>query len=170
VTSAVPIGVRGARARLVPDAAYHRELLALVATARRSCLCNVFLVDVSPARDATLLVDGVLEQLASTHWLGTDTRLLIGGSRENPELAEAADLSRARAKQLGIPCRWLTSRPVRGSHSKYVIADDCVLTGSHNWSVGAFTDQTQDSILVESRDLAALLRASFERGWARAAE
>jgi phosphatidylserine/phosphatidylglycerophosphate/cardiolipin synthase-like enzyme len=98
-----------------------------------------------------------------------DVRLLIGGSRTNFEIAEISDLARARALQLGIPCRWLTSRDVRGSHAKVVVADHETLVGSHNWSPGAFgDDQTQDSLWVASADLAAYLASEFRTQWRRA--
>lgn len=163
-----PVGVLGGSARLVSDEAYLPELHALVAGAARSCLCSVFIVDLSPTRDRALAVDGVLRALAAARWRGVDVRLLVGGSRENLEIAETADVARARALALGIPCRWLTSRPGRGSHAKFVVADDRVLTGSHNWSAGAFGGQVQDSVLVRSPDLAAYLASTFERQWAAA--
>lgn len=163
-----PSGVRGARVGLVPDADYLPRLRALVASARRRCLCSLFIVDLSPARDASLLVDGVLTEVAAAAWRGADARLVVGGSRTNFELAVLADLARARAGELGLPCRWLTSRNVRGSHMKMVVADDTVLMGSHNWSAGAFTDQTQDSLAVQSADLASWAANLFEDQWARA--
>lgn len=82
-------------------------------------------------------------------------------------IAEASEAARARALDLGVPCRWLTSVPVRGSHAKLVVCDERVLLGSHNWSAGAFDGQVQDSVLVESADLAAHLAPTFERDWAR---
>jgi phosphatidylserine/phosphatidylglycerophosphate/cardiolipin synthase-like enzyme len=52
---------------------------------------------------------------------------------------------------------------------KLVVADDHVLTGSHNWSGGAFEGQVQDSVMVTSPDLAAYLSAVFETQWSAAA-
>ena len=168
MSPAIALGVRGGRARLVPDASYPGELRALIQNAQRTCLCSIFLVDLSPLRDRALVVDAMLRDLADANWRGVDVRLLVGGSRENIEIAETADVARARALQLGIPCKWATSTPTRGSHAKFVVADDQVLTGSHNWSIGAFTNQTQDSVVVTSRDLAAYLAGLFERQWAAA--
>jgi phosphatidylserine/phosphatidylglycerophosphate/cardiolipin synthase-like enzyme len=169
MTEICAVGVRGGAARLVSDEAYLPELRALVDNARLTCLCSVFIVDLSPRRSGRLLVDALLGDLASARWRGVDARLLIGGSRDNIEIAETADLARARALSLGVPTRWATSRPVRGTHAKLVLVDDYVLTGSHNWSIGAFSDQTQDSVLVSSKDLALYLGAEFERAWAGAA-
>ena len=164
----VPVGVVDARARLVSDADYLPVILDLVDRARATCLCSVFIVDLAPSRDRVLSVGEVLRALAAARWRGVDVRLLVGGSRENLEIAETADVARARALALGIPCRWATSKPGRGSHAKFVVADDAVLTGSHNWSPGAFGGQVQDSLLLRSVDLAAYVASIFERQWATA--
>jgi phosphatidylserine/phosphatidylglycerophosphate/cardiolipin synthase-like enzyme len=168
----IATGVAPATVALVPDISYVNVVLSLAGHASQRLLCSVFIVDVTPTLDRTLHVDVLLESLAAAAWRGADTRLLIGGSRDNISLAEVADAARATARARGIPCRWLTSRAVRGSHAKMVIADDTVLTGSHNWSPGALAGnhQTQDSVLVASPDLAALLAARFEEQWQRAME
>jgi phosphatidylserine/phosphatidylglycerophosphate/cardiolipin synthase-like enzyme len=168
MTATIPVGVRGGRVRLVSDEGYLPELRALIVGARQTCLCSMFIVDLTPRPEGRLLVDSVLGDLAAARWRGVDVRLLIGGSRDNIEIAETAEVARSRALQLGIPVRWATSRPARGTHAKLVLVDDFVLTGSHNWSAGAFTDETQDSVLVDSRDLALYLTAQFERAWAEA--
>ena len=106
--------------------------------------------------------------MADAVWRGVDARLLIGGSRTNTELIELAYAGRQRALALGVPCRWLTASRQRGSHSKFVVADDAVLCGSHNWSAIAFRDSTQDSVLLRSPDLAAYIASLFEKQWLRA--
>lgn len=166
MTATIPVGVLDARARLVADDEYLPQIRALVAGARQTCLCSMFIVDLTPRVHGRPIVDSVLADLAEARWRGVDVRLLIGGSRDNTEIAETADVARARALQFGIPVRWVTSHPRRGTHAKLVIVDDFVLTGSHNWSAGAFTNQTQDSVLVASKDLALYLTAMFERSWA----
>lgn len=142
--------------------------MSLIRAAFYRCWCSVFIVDPSPGRDHELLVYGILAELARCRWRGADVRLLIGGSRTNFEIAEISDAARTLAGQLRVPCRWLSSQNVRSSHVKLVLADDFVLTGSHNWSGGALGDQTQDSIIVESPALVAYLGGVFEAQWARA--
>jgi phosphatidylserine/phosphatidylglycerophosphate/cardiolipin synthase-like enzyme len=144
-------------------------LRSLLAHAVQHLWCSLFIVDLLPLRDKKLGVDGILQELDAAVWRGVDTRLLVGGSRTNFTIAHIAELARARALELGVPCRWLTSKNVRGSHMKLVIADEYVLTGSHNWSAGAFGGrQTQDSILIASADFAAYASRVFARQWARA--
>ncbi len=166
----IALGVAPARVSLVADAAYFETVLSLAGRSAWRLLCSVFIVDITPVPNHEHYIDTILEKMAEAGWRGADTRLLIGGSRDNVALAEVAEAARARALARGISCRWLTSHAVRGSHMKVVIADDAVLTGSHNWSPGAVTgdNQTQDSVLVESRDIASLLAARFEEQWHRA--
>jgi phosphatidylserine/phosphatidylglycerophosphate/cardiolipin synthase-like enzyme len=172
----IKYGVLKSKAGLVFDAAYNSTIKSLVAQARHRCLCSLFLVDLLTApgqklrQEQKLLVDDILIELQTALWRGVDVRLLIGGSWDNLRIATLSETARARATELGIPCQWMTYQKGHQSHAKLVIADDYVLTGSHNWSVGALTDQVQDSILVESETLAAYLISIFEYQWKRATE
>ncbi len=166
----IPRGVGPAPVTLLADLGYAQGLLQTLRAARERLWCSVFIVDLTPTDQGRLVVDELLLTLAEAAWRGADARLLVGGSRDNIALAETADAARARALALGLPCRWLSSRAVRGSHCKLVIADDTVLTGSHNWSPGALVgeQQTQDSLCVRSAALASLAAQRFERQWRRA--
>lgn len=155
--------------RLVSDGEYLEVVRSMIHNARQRCLCSLFIVDLTPSRDTELVVDSLLIELQAAAWFGVDTRLLIGGSRSNFEIAEMTLTAQRRAKQLRIPSRLLEAVNIRGSHLKLVVADDHVLTGSHNWSIGAFTTQTQDSVLVRSASLAEEMAGLFERQWNRKA-
>lgn len=162
------IGVGAAPVALIGDEQYPVALAEIIDGSRLRLLCSIFIVDLAPRRDRDLAVDKVLHSMADAVWRGVDARLLIGGSRTNTELIELADAGRQRALSLGVPCRWLTASRRRGSHSKFVVADDTVLNGSHNWSASAFDESTQDSVLVRSPDLAAYVASLFEKQWGRA--
>ena len=155
--------------RLIPDAIYPLELHRLFEGATQRIWCSMFLIDLEPEVDDTAPVLVALRALAFARWRGVDVRLMIGGSRTNESLAEAAVSAAVMAKRFDIPTRTLLAGDVRGSHSKIVIADDWVLTGSHNWSNGAWTTHVQDSVSVLSPDLAALLANTFIDQWRRAA-
>jgi phosphatidylserine/phosphatidylglycerophosphate/cardiolipin synthase-like enzyme len=169
VSAAIGVGVGPAVARLVPDIAYREELGRLVMAARERVWCSIFLVELDPHADPELRVPSALRELASARWRGVDVRLLVGGSRSNLLIAEASAGAVALARQLGIPVRGLGRAGRRGSHVKLVIADDWVLTGSHNWSPGALGGQTQDSVAVRSAGLSAYLAGTFLDQWRRAA-
>lgn len=164
----IDVGVAESQVSRVADGAYPDVLASLVSNAQRRCLCSVFIVDVDPVRDPDLLVHDVLQRLQASDWRGVDVRLLIGGSRRTLQIAESAQAARTAAIAMGVTARWLSSRPVRGSHAKLVIADNTVLVGSHNWSAGAFSGQRQESVAVASPGLAEFFAAKFDEQWARA--
>jgi phospholipase D-like protein len=165
----VVTGVRDARVSLAADANYFNIVQSLLRSSWQRALCTLFIVDADPDRDPNLLVSTVLYELECCAWRGVDTRLLVGGSHENLEIAQTAFTAIRLARQYHVPARWLTRHAEnRGSHLKLVIADDRVLVGSHNWSGGAFTDQIQDSVLITSPPLAARLASFFESQWTRA--
>lgn len=163
-------GARDCPVRMVSDSAYLSTLLYIIDQSQIRCLCSLFIIDASPKRDKKLLVHSVLQELHSALWRGVDVRLIIGGSRTNLDIAELAVGARQWANEIGLPCKWLTSTMVRGSHRKLVVADDWVLTGSHNWSAGAFLGQTQDSILVSDAGLATRTDQLFMQQWLREIE
>jgi phosphatidylserine/phosphatidylglycerophosphate/cardiolipin synthase-like enzyme len=152
----------------VPDGDYYHTLLGLIRCSVNHCLCSIFIIDHALNHDVDVRVDRVLLELAGAAWRGVDTRLLIGGSRDNPEIRGATLLAKARADELGVDTRLAAFSKQHSIHTKLVIADNHILTGSHNWSRGMFGDQTQDSVLLESSALAAAMYGYFEAKWLKA--
>lgn len=163
----LPVGVGPARCALVADASYPSTLVSLVAAANRRCWASVFIVDTS---SATRWFAPLFAELEGAVWRGVDVRMVLGGSRTAFAIAERVAGARSALHARGIPCRWLTAVPGRGSHAKVVVSDDHVLVGSHNWSPGAFEGQRQDSLLVRSPDLAAAMAGYVGAQWARAGD
>ena len=161
-----PIGVHGASCALVADQHYAEIVSRLIHSAEHYCLCCLFIVDPDPLDDLELRVDRVLLDLASAVWRGVDARLLIGGSRENWRIRDATLVAHQRARQYGIDSRLMApNTEQRSIHDKWLVVDDDVLLGSHNWSGGAFSGQVQDSVLVRNTDLAAYFVHRFEQRW-----
>jgi len=152
---------------LVSDRQYPRVLRGMVQRARHRAWASVFMVDVNPVDDPAHAVLDALQELAAARWRGVDVRLLVSGSRDNFAIAEAVATTVALARRLKILTRWLGARERRGSHAKYVIADDEVMLGSHNWSPSAFLASVQDSVWLRSPSLAAYLSALFAAQWSR---
>jgi phosphatidylserine/phosphatidylglycerophosphate/cardiolipin synthase-like enzyme len=147
------------------DEHYRDVLRYTIQSSMRRCLCTVFIIDLK-ARCTTNCVAEVIDDLEEAQWRGVDVRVLIGGSRSTFAIAEAAAVAIAQLTARGLPCHWLTStRGERGSHAKIVVADETVLLGSHNWSPGAFLQQTQDSVRLVSPPLAEYFAGEFERRW-----
>lgn len=153
---------------LVPDASYGPALLRLIRTAKRRVWASMFMVETNPDIDLNNRVPELLRELAQAHWRGIDVLLLLGGSRSNLEIAEHVAAATLIARHLGLPVRTLGSPELRGSHTKAVVADDSVLTGSHNWTTGALSVHTQDSVLVHSPALAAFVSHLILTQWRRA--
>src|SRR5262245_32668989 len=165
----IPLGVLESAARLVADAEFLPVARRIIGAASRAVHCSYFIVDVSPYRGPALLVNELLYELEAAYWRGVDVRVLLGGSRQNPDILEACVGGALRLTALGVPVRLLTSRAIsRTTHVKLTIADDRVLTGSHNLAGGALSSETQDSLLVASPSLAAYLDSRFESQWLRA--
>ncbi len=154
----------------VSDGEYHRTLLDLIRHSVGQCVCDIFIVDHELDRDPDLRVDRILVELAAAAWRGVETRLMIGGSRHVPAIRGATLLAWARARDLGVDARLASATKDGSSHVKLVIADDRVLTGSHNWTRGMFGDETQDSVLLEGSALAAALRTYFIDKWLSTAQ
>ncbi len=167
MATALPTGVTGARCALISDAAYLPTLQRLIHDAVGRIDASLFLVDLTPGADGSTAVDDVLRALQSAQWRGVRVRLLLGGSRDNLSILHATHAALLRARQLGLPARLLAAHMVRGSHAKFVIVDQRVLLGSQNWSHGAFFTQTQDALLIDSRDLAAQLGTLYAAQWQR---
>lgn len=170
MSAASRVGVRSARVSLVSDEAYYDVARRVIQSAASCCFASVFIVDLNPHHDPETRVLQLLRDLRDAAWRGAEVKLLIGGSRENLAIAEACHIGRDMASSMGIDCRLLTGQERRGSHAKYVTADDLVLSGSHNWSTSALSGQIQDSLLVKSPGLASYMRAVFDLQWARSGE
>ena len=160
------VGVVGAQAAFVFDDAYAEVALAMIDAAKQRCAASVFIVDPDPDEDAGLLVDSLLLALAAATWRGVSVQLIVGGSLVNVRIRSACLLAMRRAAQLGIDCRLGAVQQARSDHAKVLVADDKVLLGSHNWSPGALTDQTQDSVIIHDAALASHHHSRFAQRWA----
>lgn len=151
------------------DRDYVLWLVERLRTARSRILAVQFIADVRPQVDDGREVRAVAELLARAAWRGLDVRLVLSRF-------VGAD---AVAEPNRVLARWLAPRGVgtrlykpRDSsrranvHSKFVVIDDhWVVTGSHNWTPGAFRENHEQSIAVRSTEVAARLRSTFEGYW-----
>lgn len=154
-----------AKVNLVSDGDYFPVVIKALQKARYRCYCSIFIIDYDLDNDFDVRLTNVLSELASTAWRGVDTKLLIGGSRANSQILKFSLLALARARHLGLDTRLVTATEGDNSHVKMVIADDFILTGSHNWSRGIFGDQIQDGVLIQDPALASTLSKYFFDQW-----
>jgi hypothetical protein len=151
--------------QMLTDGDYYPQVIRTLQQCKNRCFCSIFIVDQNLEGDERLRVDSLLVELACAHWRGVDTRLIIGGSRTNERIRNTALLAFARAQELGVNVRLAAASKDHNSHVKLVVADDMVVTGSHNWSSSLFGGQIQDSVLLKSPALAAYLMTYCERQW-----
>lgn len=161
--------------RAVSDGDYLDHALRAIRHCKHRCLCNMFIIDYDlsnedPRSSVFVYVDQLMIELAAAQWRGVDTRLLIGGSRTNPRIEDMGLLAQARARDLGIPVRLAAAVKDHNTHNKMLIADDQVITGSHNWAAGMLGEQTQDSVWLESAAVAGHLQQLFEELWHKTPE
>src|SRR5262249_32585802 len=98
------LGVLGAQAALVSDRAYEKIVKSMIGRARRRGWASLFRIDLATP-DPKLRVLGAMHELAAAQWRGVDVRLLIGGSRDNLQMAESSAASLAVARQLNLASR-----------------------------------------------------------------
>jgi phosphatidylserine/phosphatidylglycerophosphate/cardiolipin synthase-like enzyme len=154
----------------VSDGSYFPVAMELIRRAHRRCLVSMFIVDYDMLADPMARIDRLLVALITARWRGAEVKILVGGSRENGPILESAVLAVARAQQLGLDVRLAASVAGNNSHVKLLIADDLVLSGSHNWSRGIFGSETQDSVLFDDGKMSALLASYFSEQWYTASE
>lgn len=148
---------------------YLPYLLSLIDRARHSVLATIFIIDPRPETDLGGNVRLVLDTLARARWRGIDVRVIVGSSRQTPAIELADRVARRRLADLGVLCRpYATEGPSGSLHSKYLVIDDIVVVGSHNWSHQALCLDDELTLAVRSKDLSLRLRSVFEGEWERA--
>jgi hypothetical protein len=161
-----PVGVLTTRVVGVPDDKYYAAVRHVIEAAQGCLFASVFIVDTNAHDDPDAKILNLLRLLRQTAWRGVDVKLLIGSSRRNIAIGEACHIAWTLATELGVDCRIIASADNPGSHLTIVMNESSVLTGSHNWSVGAVAGrQVQDSVLVHSPALASYLREAFRKEW-----
>ncbi len=165
--SNINVGVFDSEAGLVSDEQYHQVVKWLCLRARRRIFATIFIVDIMPSddNDRQNLVVNLLNDLKSACLRGVDVRLIIGGSKQNPNIQDKTEATLVHCRHLNIPCQLMSLNSNMSSHKKIVVADDRVLLGSHNWSSGAFSGQIQDSVLIEDPRLASYLADELAIQW-----
>ncbi len=158
--------LKSVQACLVEDDHYFEKAIALIQTTNHFCFASVFIIDHGFDMLTKTRVDALIFEMACARWRGVTTKLLIGGSRTNDSILIPSLAAKARAQELGINVKLVAATKQQSNHVKLLIADNTIITGSHNWSGALSGNQTQDSVLVESEALASYMKNYFEHQWA----
>jgi phosphatidylserine/phosphatidylglycerophosphate/cardiolipin synthase-like enzyme len=159
-------------ALVLHDRDYLLWLIHHLRAARKRVLAVQFIADLRPEADPHRDVRAVAAALAHAADRGLDVRVVLSRF-----VSDRATLEPNR-----VFARWLAPRgvglrlyrPREGSarkdmHSKFVVIDDVwVALGSHNWTIGAFGANHEQSLALRSGDVAARLRSTFEGLWSTA--
>lgn len=165
----IKVGVTSARTTLVCDHDYFPTLSAMVRQAYRRVSASIFIVDMNPDGEDFARIHALFVELKNAMWEGCDVRLIISGSKTNMQIAQAAMTSHQMALSMGLRSVTPMASDAELSHAKYVVADDYVLLGSHNWSPDDEDHQSQDSVLIRSAAYASYCRHTFDQQWKRIA-
>jgi len=118
-------------------------VVGLIGGAHRRVLAAVFIIDSRPEDDPGGTVRLVLDALARARWRGLDVRVLVGGSARTPAIELAERVAGRYLEAVGVPCRQFVGRGRETSlHSKYLVADDTVVVGSHTGPTGLWRPTT----------------------------
>jgi phosphatidylserine/phosphatidylglycerophosphate/cardiolipin synthase-like enzyme len=147
----------------LPDADYFWYLAARIPRAKRRVYLYMFIADARAGRDPLLMVRVLIRQLARAHRRKLDVRVILAQTT-TADIAIANDTTLAFCTAHGLRCRETTSR-MRPPHAKYLIIDNEVIVGSHNWESGAFRNFVEDSVAIRDQKITTRLLEHFGTQW-----
>ncbi len=159
-------------ALVLHDRDYLLWLIHHLRTARKRVLAVQFIADLRPEADPHRDVRALATALAHAADRGLDVRVVLSHFISDRAMLEPNRVFARWLAPRGVDLRLY--RPREGSarkdmHSKFVLIDDVwVALGSHNWTMGAFGANHEQSIALRSADVAARLRGTFEGLWSAA--
>lgn len=138
--------------------------------AQKQIFVVIFIVDVRLKKDYQRSVRALVAELEYATWKGLDVRVVIGLSRNRT--GHLASLTSALYMQeLGISVRLFRPTNTDGIHCKFVLIDNnCLVTGSHNWTNNSFYINQEASVAVMSDQAVTHMINDFEVIWAHSEE
>ena len=138
-----------------------RRVADFLSRAQRSLALALY--DVRLHDDTAEVVKGAL---VGAHDRGVDVRLLYNVDRERPvPIPAPPQTDPSLLEQLPFPTVGVPGWPDL-MHHKYVVRDDdCVWSGSTNWTDDSWTRQENVVVTVQSREVAARFLEDFEELW-----
>lgn len=156
-------GFKADEVLFLPRGEYRGQLIHELARAQKTVSVIMYQMSVTFwDRDEPLKVaDGLIEARKR----GVDVRVLF----EDPGSGFILDCNSEAAEYLaenGVKVKF--DDPKRVTHTKLVIIDGTTsILGSHNWSASGLTRNSESSVLVRSRDVAAVFGRCFAEAWSR---
>ena len=147
----------------LPRADYRKQLFEELRRAQKSVFVIMYEMSVTfHDRDEPLKI---ADALIDARKRGVDVRVLF----EDPGSGFILDCNSGAAEYLtenGVRVKF--DDPNRVTHTKLVVVDGTTsILGSHNWSASGLTRNSESSVLVRSRDVAAVFGRCFAEAWSK---
>lgn len=157
---------QASKALILSDSDYYDYLLEKIRSAQKNIDATIFIVNIRRYFDREKLVRNLLDELIYANWRGIDLRIIIGRSKNTPEIDIQCRVAHRYLQQNGVQVKFGNPSDDYSLHSKYVIIDDrLVIAGSHNWSSNAFSESDEDSVAIYSEDVTIKFKKEFEELW-----
>lgn len=151
------------KALRIPDDDYYVFLLDKIRHSSKRIYAAIFIIDTFDDRYGH--IKRILEEIAYAKWKGVDVKIVIGWSQKSLGIDVCNRLSFQLLKKKGVPVRFSNPPDNYSFHSKYVVIDDLVLLGSHNWSQLDIFMSRENSVAVYSEDVARNFTYHFKKLW-----
>ncbi len=151
------------RTTLLANGEFGPALLQGIREARRSVVCCYYLFKMGPGRGN--LPRRIAEELINARGRGVEVTVILetqGGGSRNDRLDADNHATAAFLTRGGV--RVFFDSPAVTTHTKATVIDDrYVYLGSHNLTQGALRHNNELSVLIDSPELAAEVRAALKR-------
>ena len=161
----IPTGIKNVEVSLITDENYFSVVKSLLNKYRKLVWTSIFIIDLNTSNQNFMKVHELLVSLKNAEWEGSDVKLIVSGSKTNLSIANTSLAASYLIDSMQLPYKILMTKNKETSHVKMLIIDDMVILGSHNWSPGSFGGQTQDSVLVKSKEFSAYCQLLFKHQW-----
>lgn len=163
----IPTGLKNVQVSHIADENYFSVVKSLLNDYRRLIWTSIFIVDLNTGDSNFMKVHELLVGIKNAHWEGSDVKLIVSGSKTNLSIANTSLAASYLIESMQLPHKILMTKDKDTSHMKMLIIDDMVILGSHNWSPGSFGGQTQDSVLVKSKEFSSYCQMLFKHQWTK---
>ena len=139
---------------------YFPAVKKLIQEARKEIKISIYYISLTSKGP----VSELLNELINAKKRGVDIEIVLDWA-SSPDVLNRDDMKNVKAfsflKQNGIKVFYDDNKAL--NHSKYLVIDrEILVVGSHNWSAGAFDSNHESTLLVRSRELAAVYLQYFK--------
>lgn len=147
------------------DSHYFVSLLSELQKAQKRIWINFYYVNILPDTDKNYLTREIFEIIKRKKEDGLNVKVFLGTNDFETQIDINNRVVYSYLLNIGVPCK-LYNGYKKFSHSKYILIDkEITILGSHNLSDRSLTTGTDDSIFIQSTELAQFLSNDFLKIW-----